>query len=40
VTSDDSIYNGKPYIPRNVKAVRFRNSKDYDLVSVEFLKRS
>jgi len=32
LTCQDSIYNGRHFIPRSVVAVKFKGSKDYDLV--------
>ena len=39
ITCQDSVYNGRLYMPSNVLAVRFEGSKNYDLVSSEFLKK-
>ena len=38
IADPNSPFRGSPYIPRNLMAVKFKGSKDYDLVSPEFLK--
>lgn len=38
-TCDDPIYKGRSFRPRHVVAVKFKGSKDYDLVSLEFIKK-